>query len=498
MTSRALIHIASGGLAAALLAIGCATGTVDFQGTSSSGASTTSAGGAGGGSATVGAGGHGGGPDLPCGIDCAKVVKPSPCHVATCNMMTLQCQLEPLPNDSDCQDGLFCTVQDKCQGGMCVGGSPNTCATTAPPCHEMTCDETTKTCAPTPAMDGSFCTPDDKCVINSFCQFGTCTGMKNDCKFNPPPDKCHVMVCDPADGMCKPQVGNEGLSCDPDPTDLCAVNKKCSAGVCIGGNPKDCSALTKGCNNGKCDTSNGKCFADPVPPGSNCLEATDQCNQGKCDMLGKCAANPINEGQACSTPLKCVMGAKCASGSCTGGVSNVTIYFFDDFASNAKGWTLDTEWAIGGAKVSMGNVYGNPDPGKDHSGNVANGVAGVVIGGNANTVLHDFYWLTSPAVDTSKAGTVYFEYWRWLNSDYLPYMQNKVEVYDGAKWVNLFSSGNSPGVTDNAWTKVTNDLSAYKNAQMRVRFGFNIGSGGVLTVAKWNVDDVLIASGPCN
>ena len=48
-----------------------------------------------------------------------------------------------------------------------------------------------------------------------------------------------------------------------------------------------------------------------------------------------------------------------------------------------------------------------------------------VIGGITSDSLHPYYYLTSPAVDVSAApGQVYLEFWRWLNSDYTPFMNN--------------------------------------------------------------------------
>ncbi|MFM6266519.1 MAG: hypothetical protein ACKPFA_08440, partial [Dolichospermum sp.] len=96
-----------------------------------------------------------------------------------------------------------------------------------------------------------------------------------------------------------------------------------------------------------------------------------------------------------------------------------TIYFSDDFANNSNnsnGWTLGTEWQIGAATASTGHVYGNPDPGTDNTPTADNGVAGVVIGGNASTALHGFYYLTSPVINTSTANQLFFEFARWLNS----------------------------------------------------------------------------------
>ncbi|MFN5514092.1 MAG: S8 family serine peptidase [Cyanobacteriota bacterium] len=169
-------------------------------------------------------------------------------------------------------------------------------------------------------------------------------------------------------------------------------------------------------------------------------------------------------------------------------------FFSDSFANNNNGWTLGTEWQIGSATTSTGHVYGYPDPGVDHTPTDDNGVAGVVIGGNASTTpLHDFYYLTSPIFDTSTANHyLAFEYSRWLNSDYTPYMQNTVDVFDGSSWINLWSSGEEPGVTDNAWMAQTFDISSYKGKSTSVRFGFNIGSLGEFPVSSWNVDDVKI------
>lgn len=168
-----------------------------------------------------------------------------------------------------------------------------------------------------------------------------------------------------------------------------------------------------------------------------------------------------------------------------------TNYFYDDFATNTKGWTLGTEWQIGAATASSGGV-GNPDPGYDNTPTADNGVAGVVIGGNASQTVHDFYYLTSPAFNTSAATSLYFEYARWLNSDFTPFMQNTVDVYNGTSWVNLFSTGESPPVQDNAWTPQSFNISSYKSTTTQVRFGFNIGSSDVWSVSSWNVDDVKI------
>jgi hypothetical protein len=76
-------------------------------------------------------------------------------------------------------------------------------------------------------------------------------------------------------------------------------------------------------------------------------------------------------------------------------------------------------------------------------------------------------------------------------------MVNTVDMFDGATWINLFSSGPSPGVGDAAWMKTQYNVpaSALNKAGVRIRFGYTVASGGALTVSSWNVDDVRLLPG---
>jgi hypothetical protein len=89
------------------------------------------------------------------------------------------------------------------------------------------------------------------------------------------------------------------------------------------------------------------------------------------------------------------------------------------------------------------------------------------------------------------------EFWRWLVSDYAPYMTNQVDVFDGSSWVSLFVSGAEPIINDappygSGWTRVTYDVTAHANAAMRVRFGFAVGELPVWAVGSWTIDDVSV------
>jgi hypothetical protein len=185
----------------------------------------------------------------------------------------------------------------------------------------------------------------------------------------------------------------------------------------------------------------------------------------------------------------------CAGGTSVLSASNISLVnvtpFTESFANNAQGWTLGTEWGIGSATVSAGQNYNGPDPGVDHTPSGDNGVAGVVIGGNATTTPHAAYYLTSPVINLTGLTTANLNFWRWLNSDYTPYMTNTVDVFNGATWVNVYSSGGAPGVNDVAWNLQTYNVTPHINAAFQVRFGVATGSGA-FTVSSWNIDDVSI------
>ena len=108
--------------------------------------------------------------------------------------------------------------------------------------------------------------------------------------------------------------------------------------------------------------------------------------------------------------------------------------------------------------------------------------------------------MVSPAINISNAiapGSVYLEFWRVLNSDYSPYAESTIDVWNGNAWVSVFSVPASPHISESAWTKVTYDVTAHKNAAFRVRFGYSILSMNAYTVGSWNIDDLRLVPQNC-
>jgi hypothetical protein len=268
-------------------------------------------------------------------------------------------------------------------------------------------------------------------------------------------------------------------SSTPSPATVCA-----GSSVTLNGAGASTYTWTDGVNT----PTDGLAF---VPTSSSTYTVTGTDGSG-CTATSTIAVN-VNASPVVSstaTPSAICLG----SSSTLDAVSPSLVLFTESFANNTQGWTLGTEWGIGSATASAGQGYGNADPATDNTPTADNGVAGVVIGGHATTTLHPAYYLTSPVINLAGTSNVTLNFARWLNSDYTPYMQNTIDVYDGSTWVNIWQTGGAPGIQDNAWTPQTFNISAYVNANFQVRFGVAVGNAGAFTVSSWNIDDVEITS----
>jgi hypothetical protein len=476
-------------VAAGLLvgATGCAqqVSTTAENTTTTTGTGAGGMGGSGGSGGAGGMGGSGGVPDTCTEAnDCSALN--GPCTQGACEAG--KCVATPINNFQSCDDGDLCTTNDQCGQGECKG-VPKSCGT-APQCKIEMCNPATGACEEMPGNNGAACDDGNPCTTFGKCQGGEClSGPTIDCSFLN--TDCSIGYCDPVEG-CKTKPSANGFACDDGL--FCTINETCSNGVCGGGIPLPC-APPGGCFVGVCDESTNSCSAMPGNNGAACDDGSP-CTAGTTCSAGVCGGGaPANDGMACNDGTSCTVGEICSAGVCGGGIGP-QVYLSEDFSDNSAGWTLGPEWQIAPAKQGFTAGFAFPDPENDHTATADDGVAGVVIGGDASATPHDFYYLESPPFDTSSAqGPIILGYYRWLNSDGDPNMRNRVQVWNGNQWITVWATGDF--LFESSWSYWQHDLTNYKNPQMRIRFGFDVGMFAFGGFSSWNIDDVLVASQAC-
>jgi hypothetical protein len=191
------------------------------------------------------------------------------CHKAgVCDPATGQCSAASKPDGTRCEDGNACTQLDRCQAGVCTGGSPVTCAP-ADACHDAgTCNPATGQCVMgTPKGDGAPCSNGNACTFDETCHAGVCGGGKT-VTCNTPGDACHEAgVCDPTVGHCVSKPKPNGTPCKDH--DKCTQVDTCQAGVCTGGDPVVCNA-PDACHESWCGPHTGKCRTRRTKPQKFC------------------------------------------------------------------------------------------------------------------------------------------------------------------------------------------------------------------------------------
>jgi hypothetical protein len=425
--------------------------------------------------------GSGGSDAGQCGVDCSAIPTPA-CTVAVCNTGQVEgtlgaCVVVPLTDGAPCDDGKFCTTNDVCQSGACVGGAQFNCGIPPAPCSTVLCYEETQTCTSTPSAEGSACTPADLCQENGLCQVGECVGQPKDCSFSPL-NECNTTACDSTTGQC---VGTPDMTKDGNPCvltgDLCSTNKTCVTGQCGGGTPKDCSTLDVGCQVGTCDSTTGICNAQSAPVGTSCTAGIAACHLGACTSEGGCTDSGASpDGVACNDHDACTQMKTCMSGACaTTPITGCTLYFQEGFETCPDGWTLGGDWQCGTpAKTS---------PVTPHTGH---GVLATSLSGlYDNNESFSTCTADSPVIDLTTATSPQLSFWRW---DY-----TEGGTYDG--WNLNVSVDNGPfaevitvtpkysltiggeaawggNYSAQGWQNFFADLSTYAGHKIALRFAF--------------------------
>ncbi|MEY3013489.1 MAG: hypothetical protein RIT45_2224, partial [Pseudomonadota bacterium] len=275
--------------------------------------------------------------------DCSSVV--GSCSEAVCNPKTGNCDASLKADGSACEaDESLCTQGDTCKGGLCEPGTPVDCTDKGGACTLAACDAKTGTCTVTPLDKGAACDDGVYCTENDVCDgAGTCTsGAARDCSASA--DACNDAICDEAAGKCGTQPKQAGTACDDG--QFCTVDETCDGkGACSGGQPKVCDDGGNACLLATCDPVQGTCVTEPGPKDVPCNDgdfctlsdlcdgagkcvgsepkscAGDACNDGTCiPKTGDCGLAPKSKGVACNDGNACTKTDTCdGAGKCAGG-----------------------------------------------------------------------------------------------------------------------------------------------------------------------------------
>lgn len=241
------------------------------------------------------------------------------CGVNTCDPKTGQCALMQKNTGKSCDDNDVCTSTSVCKDGACDGAVDKKCDDKNV-CTLDQCDPL-KGCNFTPAPGG--CDDGNVCTDNDACSNGGCAGAAKSCDDGV---ACTFDGCDKTTGKCT--HAPKAATCDdanPCTTDTCDAAKGCQN---VADNAAKCDDTDKctltACSAGKCVvTSLDKsvagcgCGADAECNDNNSC-TKDTCNNGDC----KFDPAPLN-GSACVGASLCVVGDKCAAGTCGGGKPKV-------------------------------------------------------------------------------------------------------------------------------------------------------------------------------
>lgn len=227
------------------------------------------------------------------------------CHVAgTCNPATGTCSNPNKTNGTPCDDGNAGTEQDRCLDGVCTGSPPcddgNACNGVEAPdgqggcipgvalqCNDNNACNGVETCnpasgcqagAPLSCDDDDVCNGLETCDAQLGCVSGTpltcsdgiaCNGIETcdalaGCQPGTPvdcsslADSCHDAACGEPAGVCVVTQKIDGFACDDG--DVCTLNDRCLAGVCVGATSGDSDA------DGYCDAQEYQAQCDSGDP----------------------------------------------------------------------------------------------------------------------------------------------------------------------------------------------------------------------------------------
>jgi hypothetical protein len=139
--------------------------------------------------------------------------------------------------DAECDDGLACTGQERCLDGLCAAGTEVSCAELDGGCTHGRCEEPSGTCVQD-FLDGARCDDGLFCSVDDRCLAGECQGTPRTC--DPLVSACIEGQCNEQAQACEAVRRPEGEACV-----LTRSGEEhagaCEAGMCLETDSESCS-----------------------------------------------------------------------------------------------------------------------------------------------------------------------------------------------------------------------------------------------------------------
>ncbi len=198
----------------------------------------------------------------------------SPCLMAVFCDGLKPWELVPVREGAPCEDGVACTVEERCEQGVCTPGRLLECP------DSYSCSE-------------EICVPEEGCTF-----------VPVDCEDG---DPCTSDHCDPFDGQCQHTLVKWCDDQNPCTIDSCDPSDESCVHVpvlCEDGDP---------CTEGRCERRSGDC----VQLAAGDCDDADPCTDDRCVAFEGCQHTP-NEGP-CEDGDRCTVGDRCEDGECLPG-----------------------------------------------------------------------------------------------------------------------------------------------------------------------------------
>jgi uncharacterized repeat protein (TIGR01451 family) len=209
-----------------------------------------------------------------------------------------------------CDDDLYCTSEDFCDGNGSCTGSVSPCSGETPFCDEAN-DECDECLAATDCDDTLTCNGNETCDATGSCESGTpITCDINESCVEPGGD----CVCD--EGFVRDENGD----CVPRECTLdgdCDDQNVCTENTCEGGLCQSLVALNRDCDNGLFCDGSGVCdlTGSCTEPGDPCSGDTPYCDEDN-DECDEClTASDCSDGLACTGAEVCNSTGTCEDGT---------------------------------------------------------------------------------------------------------------------------------------------------------------------------------------